>query len=102
MIRRPPRSTLFPYTTLFRSSSWHRPYSFSRTAGEAVLEGNIRRHKQCADVLQQIALEGMRAELDRMVSLVRRGRQPTRGGVFRDRKGTRLDSSHRPISDAVF
>src|SRR5258705_8597206 len=36
MIRRPPRSTLFPYTTLFRSSSWHRSVSAARAADAAL------------------------------------------------------------------
>jgi len=47
------------------ASSWHRAWSFSRTAGEAVLEG--KGIKRCGDVLQQIALEGLRAERDQMV-----------------------------------
>src|SRR6266481_7049383 len=59
MIRRPPRSTLFPYTTLFRS----------RSDGE----------------LLACDLEGERPE-----------------GVERDRKSTRLNSSHSSISYAVF
>src|SRR6266513_4673434 len=58
MIRRPPRSTLFPYTTLFRSR------------GPGVLGGN-RHHDH-------------------------------RGAVRRDRKSTRLNSSHVSISYAVF
>src|SRR5262245_64134101 len=64
MIRRPPRSTLFPYTTLFRSG------------------GGVGRqqHLEHAD-------------------LVRRG---DRHGQGRDRKSTRLNSSHLGISYAVF
>src|SRR5437867_6548193 len=66
MLRRPPRSTLFPYTTLFRSPL---------VLGVAV---------------------GMH-EHDR----ARQGGRP-QGGRGRDRKSTRLNSSHRTISYAVF
>src|SRR2546429_6755176 len=66
MIRRPPRSTLFPYTTLFRSCEL------------AVVRG-----------LQQPPALGEEARLDR----------PRRA---RDRKSTRLNSSHGYISYAVF
>src|SRR2546421_6161567 len=66
MIRRPPRSTLFPYTTLFRSRAWHRPGSASS-----------RRRLPC------------------------RGRHRT-PRPSRDRKSTRLNSSHDQISYAVF
>src|SRR3712207_8770516 len=76
MIRRPPRSTLFPYTTLFRS----------RAGGGA--RGRHRRHHGVR--LQGLALT---------VRPARRrppGRRPT------DRKSTRLNSSHANISYAVF
>src|SRR5438876_8374818 len=77
MIRRPPRSTLFPYTTLFRSL----PFYFSR-----LLLGHAQ--AGCRDGL--------------------RGRSRRRGGRDckdhhgRDRKSTRLNSSHPSISYAVF
>src|SRR5471032_3525388 len=61
MIRRPPRSTLFPYTTLFRS---HRPHECFQ--------------RPCADACQSIGCD------------------------VRDRKSTRLNSSHITISYAVF
>src|SRR5258708_24155668 len=64
MIRRPPRSTLFPYTTLFRSK-----------AGRQIL--------------------GFRDYPDA-------GLRPVRSGGRRDRKSTRLNSSHQIISYAVF
>src|SRR2546429_7663247 len=63
MIRRPPRSTLFPYTTLFRSP---RPRGACRAVGDRTSHG---------------------------------GPRPRRG---RDRKSTRLNSSHGYISYAVF
>src|SRR2546428_9810651 len=82
MIRRPPRSTLFPYTTLFRSR------------GELLL--------------QVVVVEGDLVHLDvRMKLLELRDddlRQPLQlgRGSVRDRKSTRLNSSHDQISYAVF
>src|SRR2546422_2236874 len=76
MIRRPPRSTLFPYTTLFRSL--HR-------AVRAHLEGGARG-------------PGRRVLTARGVER----RAPAEIGVARDRKSTRLNSSHGYISYAVF
>src|SRR2546430_11560829 len=80
MIRRPPRSTLFPYTTLFRSL-FHAP-SPLRT-------GNARKHPPFALGFAAVGKE--------------RGQQ-SRGTVpeSRDRKSTRLNSSHSQISYAVF
>src|SRR2546426_6088062 len=73
MIRRPPRSTLFPYTTLFRSAIWARSRALSLT--------------RSADDLHRVFvadnLWGLAAET-------------------RDRKSTRLNSSHLVISYAVF
>src|SRR5207248_8640226 len=63
MIRRPPRSTLFPYTSLFRSGIWQRQQR----------DQQYRRHDRSA------------------------GRN-----AGEDRKSTRLNSSHRTISYAVF
>src|SRR3712207_6895859 len=79
MIRRPPRSTLFPYTTLFRSAD-----RGQRT--EPVLRRAERRDHRCVHVRrrrQQLAV------VERPI-----------GGV--DRKSTRLNSSHANISYAVF
>src|SRR5256885_10475101 len=72
MIRRPPRSTLFPYTTLFRS-----------------LEAKL--------LPQEVDLRLQRDEVGARLFLLRRG-QPAR----EDRKSTRLNSSHLVISYAVF
>src|SRR3712207_8116008 len=91
MIRRPPRSTLFPYTTLFRSS-WSRaavnkaevrPIGLPMTSPEQLLD---LRHRRVS----------LRHTPDGQVSPGRRTRQ--RG----DRKSTRLNSSHANISYAVF
>src|SRR5947207_4371785 len=79
MIRRPPRSTLFPYTTLFRSVAEIQPQRRDRRGplhrGRAVERGRERR------------------------SLRRDGQM---GRRRRDRKSTRLNSSHTVISYAVF
>src|SRR3712207_8433659 len=82
MIRRPPRSTLFPYTTLFRSHPAH--------LGPALGEGLV------APVARHV---GKGFEMNRAV-LGRTARQPRLLG--RDRKSTRLNSSHANISYAVF
>src|SRR5438034_3113236 len=81
MIRRPPRSTLFPYTTLFRSHQW-------RCLREGSQEGMIELFKQpnldwMGKAKYYYALSGI---------LLLAG----------DRKSTRLNSSHTVISYAVF
>src|SRR3712207_8562598 len=87
MIRRPPRSTLFPYTTLFRSTS-------------------RSQHRQLAFL--QFHAEQRPHEVDRGRQRARGARTVRRGGAalpFRageDRKSTRLNSSHAHISYAVF
>src|SRR3712207_8659466 len=93
MIRRPPRSTLFPYTTLFRSPAG----VAEQAAGGARAEPGPDRRP---------ALEPDRVRSTRVASL-RRGR--SRGpratdqhAPPRDRKSTRLNSSHANISYAVF
>src|SRR5437762_10371068 len=77
MIRRPPRSTLFPYTTLFRSRGWD------------VLSG-----------LHQPL--GADAEFAALAARHRATIHDVRRPPARDRKSTRLNSSHRCISYAVF
>src|SRR5256885_12844360 len=81
MIRRPPRSTLFPYTTLFRSKARE---VLQHRVGDLGIVVHVR-----GDHVQRIE-EKMRLQLH----LQRR--QP------RDRKSTRLNSSHLVISYAVF
>src|SRR5258707_4224629 len=74
MIRRPPRSTLFPYTTLFRSN---RPRQLLRR----------REAEEAVHIRQMTAIQLI--ELDAVRRIV-------------DRKSTRLNSSHANISYAVF
>src|SRR3712207_9471757 len=86
MIRRPPRSTLFPYTTLFRSREDH-----LQMVGHAEpLHGPEHASHRCAEAFAAVHRE----EHD----WVRRaqGTEPL------DRKSTRLNSSHANISYAVF
>src|SRR5258707_11562704 len=88
MIRRPPRSTLFPYTTLFRS----RAQRLVR-ADHAQPGGLQPAELQVADVERVVHLAADLAVADaRSVLLVLR----------EDRKSTRLNSSHANISYAVF
>src|SRR5260221_2203173 len=79
MIRRPPRSTLFPYTTLFRSRQQRQWYE--RAHGLSIDAQLAAARKLCA-----------RGERER----------PRRRDTHRDRKSTRLNSSHTVISYAVF
>src|SRR2546430_9733501 len=84
MIRRPPRSTLFPYTTLFRSPS-------------ARHHRQDHRHAEDADGGGEPAQDSVGARADEG------GRDQHRpGGHLADRKSTRLNSSHSQISYAVF
>src|SRR3712207_8062904 len=84
MIRRPPRSTLFPYTTLFRSSEFLKLMREKRAvveldnklANRSVNEGFSGGEKKRNEIFQMAMLE--------------------------DRKSTRLNSSHANISYAVF
>src|SRR3712207_7934489 len=86
MIRRPPRSTLFPYTTLFRSNS---------DEGRRMSKSQLQQRSQ--ENMAAIAkVEEFRA--DELGDVVRK----LYGDVVRDRKSTRLNSSHANISYAVF
>src|SRR5258705_6723361 len=86
MIRRPPRSTLFPYTTLFRSGG-----------RDLLVRGQLQRvdHSQH---LVEVAPGGHRVDQDELDLLVRADHEDQ----ARDRKSTRLNSSHLGISYAVF
>src|SRR3712207_7098830 len=86
MIRRPPRSTLFPYTTLFRSVE-EQGIAGPDFAGDAQAVAN-------AMLSQNADLDGIWAVWD----------VPAEGvlAAARDRKSTRLNSSHANISYAVF
>src|SRR3712207_7749866 len=85
MIRRPPRSTLFPYTTLFRSRVDH---------GVAVDSGDLGVRFGSQGRGLGVATVGQRGDADAVSSIPREQAE--------DRKSTRLNSSHANISYAVF
>src|SRR5437588_4765759 len=84
MLRRPPRSTLFPYTTLFRSLQFGK-----RIDHDALREKGFRLGKDFLRRFGQLDFRGMEHRVLRI------------GGKI-DRKSTRLNSSHTVISYAVF
>src|SRR3712207_8227714 len=87
MIRRPPRSTLFPYTTLFRSE----------TVGLACQNLGV-----IANIMGDLREARIRY-LESIGSAVRSGRKLNEAASYnKDRKSTRLNSSHANISYAVF
>src|SRR2546430_5802471 len=95
MIRRPPRSTLFPYTTLFRS-----PYA---PLGRSMLTGTVHGKADVPEGDRRLQHPRFQGEnLDRNVQLVSRLESIAREKKCTDRKSTRLNSSHSQISYAVF
>src|SRR3712207_8666065 len=112
MIRRPPRSTLFPYTTLFRSSwnelvfmSWCRYTGVIPAAVASIL---LARGVEGAEIAVSLVALAVVATLvlqattagffARRLGLV----ESTESSETEDRKSTRLNSSHANISYAVF
>src|SRR2546430_5736677 len=96
MIRRPPRSTLFPYTTLFRS--------IAAGLTEVLLVGSVRRNWQTGEVelawtTGQVRRNWQTGEVE-LAWKTNDARQ--NWVVLKDRKSTRLNSSHSQISYAVF
>src|SRR3712207_8287697 len=98
MIRRPPRSTLFPYTTLFRSvheAAW------MKDRGERVTEAGARAKLYASQVANEVTYEAVQVlggygyMKDHPVERHYRDARV-------DRKSTRLNSSHANISYAVF
>src|SRR5258708_17626169 len=96
MIRRPPRSTLFPYTTLFRSED-----DRGEGAGADPLHGLERSAGRASPLRVEPVRGGQLADDDHL-----RSNGPGRGGASTlrrtDRKSTRLNSSHQIISYSVF
>src|SRR5260221_5505951 len=82
MIRRPPRSTLFPYTTLFRSA-----HGFEVDDSESLIAAG---HRQAPGRREQLVLPVFTDP----------SQKPD--AISKDRKSTRLNSSHTVISYAVF
>src|SRR3712207_7127485 len=90
MIRRPPRSTLFPYTTLFRSVQ------------PVLLGGPSRAHLGLARERAEHEVPDPQEARSWMGGRRRFGASPRRTRRGQDRKSTRLNSSHANISYAVF
>src|SRR3712207_7968493 len=91
MIRRPPRSTLFPYTTLFRSTPWRgwlggKSRPCCGRAGRT--GGRVGFNRDRLGMLPRTVVVGWEDRTDRATG--------------KDRKSTRLNSSHANISYAVF
>src|SRR2546430_12334015 len=82
MIRRPPRSTLFPYTTLFRSPN--RDYYFKEDDKSKMIRAEFLKH--VTNMFTLLGDDAARASAEAQT----------------DRKSTRLNSSHSQISYAVF
>src|SRR3712207_7009277 len=91
MIRRPPRSTLFPYTTLFRSHDDHDPLEW--LCGRGQRPHRLERSRALSQPEDEPSTDQAPQE-DGARERVR--------GDDQDRKSTRLNSSHANISYAVF
>src|SRR3712207_8155877 len=89
MIRRPPRSTLFPYTTLFRS----RADSQIKSRGYRIELGEIEAALNAIEGVRECAVVGVDTEGFEGTAIC---------CAYADRKSTRLNSSHANISYAVF
>src|SRR5690349_23989912 len=100
MIQRPPRSTLFPYTTLFRSHGRTGRKRTMSTAPNPSFSFLSPGHKLGKYEIKQILGRGGMAEVYRALNPDLN--QDVAIKVLQDRKSTRLNSSHVEISYAVF
>src|SRR3712207_7384070 len=87
MIRRPPRSTLFPYTTLFRSN---KQIAYELGVSEATVKAHV------SAILDKLGVDS------RTQAVIAAARIGVTQRPSPDRKSTRLNSSHANISYAVF
>src|SRR2546430_3393119 len=95
MIRRPPRSTLFPYTTLFRSAFNPRSAQWHYNLG--LIYSRLFQVLRAKEVVNKLTFNRKRCRkgvLHRSIAVLE--------VCCRDRKSTRLNSSHSQISYAVF
>src|SRR3712207_7193974 len=92
MIRRPPRSTLFPYTTLFRSET-----EMEARASKTLADLSVTTIRS---VRQTVA--GLSGGQRQSVAVAKAVMWNSRVVILEDRKSTRLNSSHANISYAVF
>src|SRR5256885_7418600 len=99
MIRRPPRSTLFPYTTLSRSAERRQRAGRGELRPKRLPADAGGLHKQCAERDQHDQPEISEREPQRQAEARQHALLPP---YRQDRKSTRLNSSHLVISYAVF
>src|SRR2546422_4169225 len=92
MIRRPPRSTLFPYTTLFRSPVLHHVWQHRRRDWPG---------QEASDAVELCALAARHPDVRFILAHIDGGGD-WQHSLAADRKSTRLNSSHGYISYAVF
>src|SRR5690606_39789954 len=101
LIRLPPRSTLFPYTTLFRSRVAEDPLGFVRASCCLLVSCDVR---PALPAGRRVESREVKAHRPRIIGM--NGRAPFTRIEHRclvaDRKSTRLNSSHVKISYAVF
>src|SRR2546430_13942103 len=102
MIRRPPRSTLFPYTTLFRSLAHNGNLTNAvQLRSDLVAKGSIFQTSSDSEVLVHlIARSEAREPEDQLLDALERV-EGAYSLLITDRKSTRLNSSHSQISYAV-
>src|SRR3712207_7090124 len=100
MIRRPPRSTLFPYTTLFRAArGYGQPIGqWIAPIRERIVHGQVEQQRIKVHFEKELTHAGRGLRDQRLRELPVRQRLP----AIIDRKSTRLNSSHANISYAVF
>src|SRR5689334_24174769 len=94
MIRRPPRSTLFPYTTLFRSLDFGGVNTAAVFLAQELVGNDLTRPTGRWIIYREYKA-GERSAAEHIYHMMR-------GDPDRDRKSTRLNSSHSSISYAVF
>src|SRR2546430_9236537 len=102
MIRRPPRSTLFPYTTLFRSLQARLEIATDALRTEVVAVPERPALREHEYVIAPSCESGADDRLGPPPAVERRRVDPVDAEIERDRKSTRLNSSHSQISYAVF
>src|SRR5688572_32073847 len=95
MIRRPPRSTLFPYTTLFRSGPWSKIFGLNKTDVGIITNSESAKHW----VEDGWSATGTYKLVPALTNEIISG---IKAADVVDRKSTRLNSSHSQISYAVF
>src|SRR3712207_7698704 len=98
MIRRPPRSTLFPCTTLFRSVQLQADLEHERALADEKLNAVQQANEQLSQSFKALCADALNANNTQFLELAK----ATFGEFRTDRKSTRLNSSHANISYAVF